>query len=492
MSLTPYAVPTFSGLNLVNDPEEVGSQGSIDLLNVELDDRGRARSRDGYGQFTAVPWAARLDSLAYFYLVDGSKFLLSHSGVSYIAYDSIGAVFASDTLGSAVDAVDYTRFGGPLAELIYVAGYSNSAGAAPALRSFDGVAWAIAVGAALGGVYPFLIEVQSSDNRLVGVFATSNFSRVGFSRAGDPEVFDAANFVDLTPGDGEKINALVGWREYVFAFKESKFFVFTGNSVGGTGLPEFNYRPVTTGVGAVAIGAAVGTPRGVFFVDRRGVYLTTGDVPVLVSRAIDPIFLGGANTVFQGGELNQAARGKVRLTWHNERLYVAYPSGSATTNDRMLVFDPDSGSWTLWNIAANNMISYRVDDQSELVFTYATGSFDIGRINSTFTSDDGVDITAHYQSGFYEPNPGQKTTTRWTKLWGTGAPTLNIFTNHATTDPFSRGAQVILGTYPQVAQGIHQKSYQGELFSHKIQSTDGDAWSVNRLEHDMAFAFQPQ
>lgn len=489
MSLTPYPVPTFGGLNLVDDPEEVGANGAIDLLNVDVDRRGRLRSRDGYDNFTSSAAAARLASLASFYMIDGTKHVVTNHDQSYTAYTAAGAVAGTVNHGTVINDVDYTRFGGLAAEVIYAAGFRVASGTPFSLYKWTGAAWA-AGGAGLGGFSPYLIEVQSTDNRLVGAFQNSNFSRVGFSDPGTPETFTATSFVDLTPGDGEKITALIGWREFVFAFKESKYFVFTGNSTGATGLPIFNYRPVAAGVGAVARGAAVGTPTGVYFFDRRGIYRTTGGDPVLISRAIDPIFRGNANATFLGGVLNHTARAAVRMTWHDERLYVAYPSGSSTTNDRLLVYDPETGTWVLWAIPAATMTSFRVGDQAELLFTYASGSNHIGRVNSTYITDDGTAIASRYQSGFYEPSPSAETTTRWTKLWGSGSPTLDIFTNHATSDPLSRGGTVTLGTAPAVAKGYHLKSYQGELFSHKLSSTSG-VWAVNRLEHDMQFAFQP-
>src|SRR4051812_17053623 len=45
--LSAFSVERFSGLNVRDDPEEVGASGAIDLLNVDFDQRGRVRSRGG-------------------------------------------------------------------------------------------------------------------------------------------------------------------------------------------------------------------------------------------------------------------------------------------------------------------------------------------------------------------------------------------------------------------------------------------------------------
>jgi hypothetical protein len=58
--------------------------------------------------------------------------------------------------------------------------------------------------------------------------------------------------VDLTPNDGEVITEWRVGAATLFVFKQTKFFVFYGNSTDGSGNPVFNYRSVDLGVGAVA------------------------------------------------------------------------------------------------------------------------------------------------------------------------------------------------------------------------------------------------
>jgi hypothetical protein len=85
-----------------------------------------------------------------------------------------------------------------------------------------------------------------------GGFPT-NPSRWFASNPGQPEVWETdgnaspirgRNFGDLTPGDGEQIMTAVTWRELVFIFKETKFFVLWGESTNTDGTPIFNFREV--------------------------------------------------------------------------------------------------------------------------------------------------------------------------------------------------------------------------------------------------------
>jgi hypothetical protein len=494
MPYSPVAVPGFGGLILYPDPQEVGTQNAVDLLNVDLDLRGRVRSRDGFAAFTASAAASRLNDLTPFYKANSTTRQLltsSNAGSFYRAYSTAGAIVADQSLGvSEIFNADFTRFGGPSAEVSYAtssAGSPTTNSQANDVYKWDGAAWTAATGVRLGGAgnYPMMLDVVAAENRLVGAFVNSASSRVGFSGAGTPETWGANDYVDLTPGDGERITAIVSWRELVVVFKKTKYFVFTGSSVDGTGNPVFNYRPVNTGVGAIARLCATATPNGVYFLSARGIYRTTGADPVLVSRDIDPIFRGSSSSLYLGGVVNHAAIEQCRLAWHDERLFFSYPSGSATVNDRTLVFDPETNQWLLWDLAPNSMTSFRVGDAAELVFTYASGSNHIGRHSSAYTTDDGTAITSRYQSGFYElGQPGQDTYTRYTRLWGSGAPTLSVFTDYGTTDAVA--AAVTLGTSPTVAEGYHQKAYKGRLFSHKLSGTT--PWLVSNLQHDVAWA----
>lgn len=498
MSYNPFPVEQFNGLNLLDDPQEVGATGAVDLLNVEFNNRGRVRSRDGYDKFTASTGPTNFWKLFPFYTDDGTKQLLGTfefpsalGGAAIRAIDSSGVTIATYSGAIGEDYWQAVRFGTPSNDYMYFAGRTTPASAGPqSIIRWDGTTFTAPAG------MPFVryLAVQSPDNRLVAAAGSGAraSTKVEFSNAGDPATWDVNDFVYITPGDGEPVTGLVSWRELVFAFKETKFAVFTGNSVGAEGTTVFNYRMVDTGLGSPGVMCA-GRP-GVFFLNRRGIYLTTGGEPRLISRAIDPLFLGNTSNAYTGSAINHSAlfpNATVRLspagasmTWIGERLYVAVPTGASTTNDRVLVWDSILDTWTVWDLPANSLAAFRTDDSERLMFSYATGTNDIGVQSEDFTDDDGAAITSRYQSGFYDLGaPGSTAFTRWSRLWGSGAPTVGVLTDHATSD--SRAAAVTLGTSPAVAEGYHQQSYEGQLFAHKISATSG-AWSVSRLQHDIA------
>lgn len=499
MAYSPVPVEQFGGLNLVDDVQEVGTQAAIDLLNVDLDQPGRLRSRDGFTAFTAAAGATNYWRLFPFYTDAGTKQLVGTfqvpsvlGGPTIRALTTAGATVATYNGAAGEDYWQAVRFGSPTTDYMYIAGRQSPAGTGPqAVVRWDGAAFTTPAGV------PFVryLTVQSPDNRMVGAAGSgaAASAKVEFSNAGDAETWDANDFVYITPGDGEPITGLASWQNLVFAFKESKFAVFTGNSVGSTGSPVFNYRMVNTGTGTP--GAICSGRPGVFFMNRRGIYLTTGGEPQLISRKIDPLFLGNPAGTYTDSAINltylfvdattaRTSTAGASMYWQGERLYVAVPTGASTTNDRLLVWDSIRDDWTIWDIAANGVSSFRASDSEDLVFSYATGANDIGRMNVAYTTDNGTAITSRYQSGIYELGPpGSTADTRWTRLWGSGSPTVSVFTDYASSD--ANAAAVTLGTDPDVAEGFHLKSYRGRMFSHKISATT--AWSLSRLLHDVAW-----
>jgi hypothetical protein len=157
---------------------------------------------------------------------------------------------------------------------------------------------------------PYTLGVQPKDNRLVAWgFAgltsgpngtASSPSHAYVSQPDAPEKWDETDFVILAPGDGETGRAAATYNDFLFLFKQSKFFVFYGNSVDNTGGTVFNYRTVGNAFGgsssAIYQGQVCSAPSGVYVITDTGVWKTTGGAPQLVSPALSPLTLNGAGT----------------------------------------------------------------------------------------------------------------------------------------------------------------------------------------------------
>lgn len=428
---TPVPFPGYAGgLNLRDQPNQVDPSHAIDLLNVTFTELGAVKSRDGFAALTASPLTNQPDSCAVFYTTGGTKQLMVGNGNKLSAVATDGSVVASSTAPTA-NPHFFTRFGGATSTgRMYISNGTDE------IRSWDGSSFAAWGGTGTSPTGKFL-AVTPWDNRLVcarysGSSAGSNPSTVRFSGAGDPATFGANDYVDLTPGDGEEIKGIIAWQRYLFVFKETKFFFFHSTTIDTSGNPVFRYETVDTGIGACSPKAITANRDGVYFLNQKGVYRTTSSPPVLASEVIDPFFYGSNVSDFYLGQVfNQAQLSLPAMAFHNEQLYVAVPTGGSTTNDRMLVFDPRHGWWTLYDIGASCLASFKVGSSPELVFGYATGANDVGRHSPSYTLDVDQTITSRWRSGWWDFGVPLNKTIRETKAWGKGTVRLGVGSDFA-------------------------------------------------------------
>jgi hypothetical protein len=532
----PFQFADFSGgLNLRDKSDAVGDKEAIDLLNVTFTDRGAIRQRDGYADLTPDDLTNRVDSLAPFYTIAGVRQMIAGCGNRLEAINSIGAVVASAT-GLGGGPYDFERFADPTHEWLYAANGIDT------VRRWDGVAWtaptATVNGAAgqampragalaVTAVHAGAASGTNASNRLVATAfgaqtnagpggAATTPSRVYVSNAGQPEVWETdgaagppvrgRNFFDLTPGDGEQIMAAVTWRELVVVFKETKFFILWGEGTNIDATPSFQIREVVNNVGCAGRLLAAAGRDGVYFLNRRGVYRTTGNDPTLLSDIIDPLWTGDPEVYYGGDPINLAEIARSRLIWHEEQLYVAVPTGSRAYNDRLLVYSLGGKWWTVHDIAASALAAFRRVNQEELHHGYATGPQRVGRHNPGSPNDRDQPITARWRSGWSDYNNPSQKTFRENKVWGSGAARVSFSidfnrTLHANVDTlFGQDSEWPLdgsgvtwdewlalnsGRWPgagQVAVASVRTAVQGTVFSTQFSSSpQASSWSVHRI-----------
>lgn len=438
--LTSYPFQSFGqGLNLRDKPDTVSPEECIDCRDVFFTDRGAIVQRKGYKALTGA-LTNRVASLEPFYQTGGTRQLLAGCGTRLEGLSAAGAVVDSETgLTSAV--WDFARFGKPNAEVAYAGNGTDT------LRKWNGAEWTAptaTVDGVGGKAMPkagALCAWPGGANRLVATRfststggpngATSSPDHVYFSDPGDPESWSTApgkeNYVQLAPGNGEAIQAVVAFREFIIVFKETSFYVFYSVTEGPEGSADFNFKPVEAGVGMVSPRAVCVQPSGVYFMSRHGVYRTTGAEPEEVSQIVEPIWSGEASPFFTQGVLSQAEVTSCTMTSHEDRIYLSYPVSS--TKYRTLVYDPQLDWWSLYSIPASCLASFRVESKQELVFGYAVGEKMVGRHSTSYTNDDGVAIESSWRQGWLDlDNPDVKTI-RSSKVWGTGIAGMSLDTD---------------------------------------------------------------
>jgi hypothetical protein len=256
--------------------------------------------------------------------------------------------------------------------------------------------------------------------------AGDNPSTVRFSNPSVPTTFETDNWVDVNPGDGEKIMGVAAFDNYVLVFKETRFFVFYGTTLDSDGNPEFNYRAVEAGKGLAAPGALCVGPDGVYFLAQDGVYRTNGGYPQLVSELLNPLFVGAAPDLYSGNTIGFGNIEKARMLYHNQQVYLAVPTGASSFNNRLFVFDPRDNWWTVWDVEAAALASFKIGSSPDLVFSYADGYKRIGRLQDGLGSDAAKSASASttifsfVKTAFNDFGSAVHKTIRESKVWGSG------------------------------------------------------------------------
>ena len=346
-------------------------------------------------------------------------------------------------------------------------------------------------------------------------------SRVYFSNAGQPEIWETdgagapvrgRNYIDLTPGDGEKIMAAVAWRELVFIFKETKFFVLWGEGTNPTdGTPTFQVREVVNAIGLASPLAVAAGRDGVFFMNRRGVYQTSGGDPKLLSDVLSPMWTAGPRHLLPLQPDQPRAPGPraarcgtwSACTWRSPPARRRPTTASSSTT-------PQHQWWSLYDLPASALASFRADVQPEVTFGYAAGPKRVGHlVRGADTDVNNAIIVSRWRSGWADYGTSQQMVLRETKVWGSGAVIVSLSVD------FERGLRGNLDTvlglsskwpmngdgtwddwlalngnkWPgagQISDALVRYATRGTVFSTQFSnSPSSPSWSVHRVARHM-------
>jgi hypothetical protein len=471
--MTPQAVTvsTFGGLDLRSDPQD--DPGALDALNVDFDTLGRVRTRDGYTQLVATggnSWRTFRP-----YGTSGAFVAAGIGGTAFKVFTSAGATTATGNNSVNGLALSLAQIATPGANYVY-GGDGDVAGH---ITRWDGAS----VTFPNVGYNAYFAATTPWDNRLVLALITNptlNDSRVRFSDPGLPETFGANNYVDVTPGDREPIAGVCVWRDKLFVFKHSRFFVFYGVSSDSTGQPVFNYRTVDVGVGIGVPGSSYGggcvaMEDGVYFSNINGLYRTSGGPPDKVSRPVDPIFKIGSAASFTG---SVDAHGSAQVGRFRDKVLYGYTTNSSVAT---LVYSTTTGAWSYWDVTARAFLEYQTGSTADPQMLVATNNgFQISLLGPSYTTDNGTAIASRYRTGFMDlGSPRSEKFVRGMSLTGTGVVNLKKAVNDTAT--LSAAQSLTLGTSPAVATATSWNGFRGRNMSVEVGATSG-AWSLSELD----------
>lgn len=284
-----------------------------------------------------------------------------------------------------------------------------------ATRSYSGSAWSTSTNVTSA---PKAKYVESYRNRLYlaycNVSATAYPSRVYYSSlpASDGTItWDTTNdYFYVETQDGDHITALAKNKTHLLVFKENSMFRYDGT------FAATNLKPISWNLGAVSQESVVLDENVVFFYSRKGVAMSGGGEPKIISRAIQPII----------DRVNQANLGDICGGIHEDHLlmYVgtltsALPGDDDALEKVMLDYDISQNSWTY----------HIVPDEPQAFATYtSTGAklLSFGDANGEMftwnsgTTDDGTAIATNIELEMWPSGPETTNTFQSTYFFGSG------------------------------------------------------------------------
>lgn len=373
------------GLNADGDPYQLEANESPDLLNVDIGFRGSVRKRDGYSQVTTTQAQANERIVAW-----------KRQGGSYhlVTVDEDGDIWDYTSTPTekvtswvaASDDDDYHVGAAGLGNELYLTRIDETP------KAFDGTTWSSITATTFDGTsarFPSAKFLAAAHSRIfaanVDDGGTRHRSRLHWSNVLDAETWDAADFIDFDPDDGQEITALAQFGEELVIFKNYSVQLLAGKSE-----ESFSRFVVDSELGTVSPYTVVPFGARLIFLDRdSGVWAFDGNGFELVSEKINEYLLGG---------MNYAYAYKASAFTYRTKLYLSVPWGASTVNSRTFVWDQRTNAWTQYDYGAADVAVYGDD-------VYGVGVHEKAGVQRLFNTlnDDGDAIDAYVFTPWLAP-----------------------------------------------------------------------------------------
>jgi len=201
----------------------------------------------------------------------------------------------------------------------------------------------------------------------------------------EPDSLDKYESLGLDLSDGDEIVFL--------ATMFGELYICSQNTIhklsGGT-IISFDLRQVAYDVGVSAPKAALNLGFALFLPHETGFYLFDGNTPTNISQRISPIVEDSINW--------DAAYSTMVAEYYDDHIWISYPSGSSTTNNRTLVYHLPSQQWGTMSFHAGafERIINSADTNEFLIADADSGALYVYKGND----DGGNDIDFQYSTGW--------------------------------------------------------------------------------------------
>lgn len=401
--------PFKGGLNNASDPTAIADTELALCDNFDLDIDGSLTSRPPISSLLDGPVAAQnMDLLGYFVDSAGTNWLIGSTDTA-VHYFGSGAWVQITTGFRATAMVQYLN----KAWLVAQPGSASNGGSwvpttVGAAGTFTTVASMPKGGAA--GIYKERMFIAA------GRDATSNESRLSFSNLADPGTWSGSDFVDINPGDGQKLLDIWVMGSNVYLFKNDSTYVYSYDAAPNKGV----VNNISKVVGVSDVRCVVQYENYLMAYHEGFVYELINGVFQKLNIKVDfvPDFTGGTS-YFRATSLSIVG----------DRLIVRY-------FDKTYVFNLKTRTWSTWSssFVPSNWLTEPQASTAIALRRYVAGA---AQVNSrfTYTLKDGFDgvsseaITCTMQTKIFDfDSPEQFKRLYW---WGVDAVTSGVVSGSA-------------------------------------------------------------
>lgn len=339
------------GLNTTSGPLGLEENESPDLQNIDFDKFGSFLKRNGYTALNTSTISANKEvtGLYWFELASGTRYAVCVCNSALYKMDSLDGtwdVITGSLTLSITHLVDFDTFD----DLMLATDNTNTP--FKWTGTSNGAVMTVPTGLSRAKFvknfqnYAFLANVTVS--------GTAYPSRFYWSTIKDPDTWDSANFIDVTPNDGQEITGfkVLGDRLVVFKNRSIYNVFFTGDA----DIPFVVYKS-NSSIGCASHWSIQEIDNGLVFLSFDGLYFYDGNNSYKISDRITSTLLSYVTAYFVD---------TVSMVQRYKNRYWLGITGTGTTHNKVIVWDYFHNSFSLYTgINAASMCTFYVSGTDE-------------------------------------------------------------------------------------------------------------------------------
>lgn len=387
--------PPVAGMNDRADPRYIGQMQSAKLTNVTITNVGRTQKRSGshlaVGSFgtsgpirTLLQFSPDDGSTKRIFEVDYTAIkntsVLAQGGTSVMA-SWIGLTSVSPSSLLLTDQTDITStFSIQAGNKVFVWNGSDD------VRMINTSAAVTHYTGGASSHVPAALAAEFMQQRLFLVPRTTP-NRVAYSNVGSPDLFNVGvNEVRFDEGrdgtivalkkrrNGELIVMLTNGIEALY----QDFPTYQATDLAALPIVSWTRKVIEPTIGCGARDSVVNYGEDLFFLDHEGNYRTLGRTEVDTQAGVTSLAISEQLGGTLPDNINLAKMYLSQAIIFQDKLFLAFPSGTATTNDTVAVYDMKQRAWAgLWSgipVGKWLVSDLETAKQRRLYFSHATSN----------------------------------------------------------------------------------------------------------------------